>query len=91
LKVVVTGAAGFIGSHLSERLLGAGHDVVGIDGFTDYYARRAKERNIARARDHERFTFMQVDLAEDDLGPALEGSDVVYHLAGRPGVRAALV
>jgi UDP-glucose 4-epimerase len=91
LKVVVTGAAGFIGSHLSERLLAAGHDVVGVDGFTDYYTRQAKERNLAAAREHQRFRFVQLDLAEDDLAPALEGAEVVYHLAGRPGVRAALM
>jgi nucleoside-diphosphate-sugar epimerase len=88
---VVTGAAGFIGSHLVDRLLASGHDVVGIDGFTDYYARDAKERNLDQARTHERFTFESVDLAADDLAPALEGAEVVYHLAGRPGVRAALM
>jgi len=65
--------------------------VVGIDGFTDYYARDAKERNLARAREHERFRFVDVDLAEDDLESALDGAEVVYHLAGRPGVRAALM
>jgi nucleoside-diphosphate-sugar epimerase len=91
VRVVVTGAAGFIGSHLVERLLASGHDVVGIDGFTDYYARSAKERNLEQARADERFTFMSVDLAEDDLSGALEGADFVYHLAGRPGVRAALM
>jgi UDP-glucuronate 4-epimerase len=91
VRVVVTGAAGFIGSHLVERLLSLGHDVVGIDSFTDYYARAAKENNIAAARSNPRFTFATADLAQDDLGPALEGADVVYHLAGRPGVRAALM
>jgi UDP-glucuronate 4-epimerase len=88
---VVTGAAGFIGSHLVDRLLASGHDVVGIDGFTDYYARPSKERNLDPAREHGRFTFLNVDLAEDDLSGPLEGADVVYHLAGRPGVRAALM
>jgi UDP-glucuronate 4-epimerase len=88
---VVTGAAGFIGSHLVDRLLASDHEVVGIDGFTDYYGRPAKERNLEEARTHKRFTFLSVDLAEDDLAPALEGADVVYHLAGRPGVRAALM
>jgi len=91
VRVVVTGAAGFIGSHLVERLLASGHDVVGIDGFTDYYARGAKERNLEQAREHERFTFMSVDLSDDDLTKALDGAEVVYHLAGRPGVRAALM
>jgi len=91
MRVVVTGAAGFIGSHLVERLLASGHDVVGVDGFTDYYSRGAKERNLEQARDHDRFTFMSVDLADGDLAPALEGAEIVYHLAGRPGVRAALM
>jgi UDP-glucuronate 4-epimerase len=91
VRVVVTGAAGFIGSHLVERLLSLGHDVVGIDSFTDYYARAAKEKNIAAARSNPRFTFATADLAQDDLGPVLEGAEVVYHLAGRPGVRAALM
>ena len=89
MKVVVTGAAGFIGSHLVDRVLETGHDVVGIDGFTDYYARKAKEGNLTSARDNQRFTFMSLDLSEDDLSPALDGADVVYHLAGRPGVSAA--
>jgi nucleoside-diphosphate-sugar epimerase len=68
-----------------------GHEVVGVDGFTDYYERGAKERNLDAAREHKNFIFMSVDLAEDDLSRALEGADVVYHLAGRPGVRAALM
>ena len=89
MKVVVTGAAGFIGSHLVERLLRDGHEVVGIDGFTDYYARVAKERNVGSARTNDRFHFESLDLSQDDLRPALEGAEVVYHLAGRPGVRAA--
>ena len=91
MRVVVTGAAGFIGSHLVERLLASGHDVVGVDGFTDYYARGAKERNLEQARAHERFTFLSLDLSENDLAKALDGAEVVYHLAGRPGVRAALM
>jgi UDP-glucuronate 4-epimerase len=91
VKVVVTGAAGFIGSHLVDRLLAQEHDVVGIDSFTDYYTRPAKEQNLSAARANPRFTFATADLAQDDLGPALEGAEVVYHLAGRPGVRAALM
>jgi len=91
VKVVVTGAAGFIGSHLVDRLLAQDHEVAGIDSFTDYYTRPAKEQNLAAARANPRFTFATADLAQDDLGPALEGAEVVYHLAGRPGVRAALM
>jgi nucleoside-diphosphate-sugar epimerase len=65
--------------------------VVGIDGFTDYYGRGAKERNLEHAREHDRFTFRTVDLARDDIADPLDGAEVVYHLAGRPGVRAALM
>ncbi|MFY9579944.1 MAG: NAD-dependent epimerase/dehydratase family protein [Gaiellaceae bacterium] len=76
----MTGAAGFIGSHLAERLSAAGHDVVGVDCFTDYYDVALKEEN-ARGLDVQR-----LDLAVDDL--ELDGVDGVFHLAGQPGVRS---
>jgi UDP-glucuronate 4-epimerase len=76
----VTGAAGFIGSHLAEALIAAGHEVVGFDCFTDYYDPALKEEN-ARGLDVRR-----VDLAEDELDFA--GLDGVFHLAGQPGVRS---
>jgi nucleoside-diphosphate-sugar epimerase len=86
-RAVVTGAAGFIGSHLSERLLADGHEVVGVDCFTDYYRRARKEQNLAAARTHRNYSFEDLDLVTADLTAVLEGADVVYHLAGQPGVR----
>ena len=86
-RVVVTGAAGFIGSHLCERLLALGHQVVGIDSFTDYYERKRKEQNLEDSRAHPDFTFEELDLVDGDLPSVLRGARVVYHLAGQPGVR----
>jgi nucleoside-diphosphate-sugar epimerase len=82
LRYVVTGAAGFIGSHLTEALLEHGYEVVGIDCFTDYYDPALKEEN-ARALDAE---VRRLDLAEDELD--FSGFDGVFHLAGQPGVRS---
>ena len=86
-RAVVTGAAGFIGSHLCDRLLALGHKVVGIDSFADYYARALKEQNLEALRAHPDFTFEELDLVDADLRRVLRGANVVYHLAGRPGVR----
>ncbi len=86
-RVVVTGAAGFIGSHLSDRLLADGHEVVGIDSFSDYYDRALKERNLADALAHPRFRLEELDLVDGDVQAALAGASVVFHLAGQPGVR----
>src|SRR5712664_3335361 len=83
MKAVVTGAAGFIGSHLCERLLADGHEVVGIDCFTDYYRRARKEQNLEVANSHRNFSFEELDLVDADLTAALEGAGVVYHLAGQ--------
>ena len=80
MRYIVTGAAGFIGSHLAEALAASGHEVRGVDCFTDYYDPAEKEAN-ARALDVER-----LDLAEDALG--LDGVEGVFHLAGQPGVRS---
>ena len=86
-RVLVTGCAGFIGSHLCERLAQTGCDVVGVDCFTDYYDRETKEQNLLRLLDEPRFTFVPKDLSEDDLTGLLDGVSHVIHLAGQPGVR----
>jgi nucleoside-diphosphate-sugar epimerase len=87
MKIVVTGAAGFIGSHLSEKLKELGHDVVGIDCFTDYYAIELKQLNAADLAE-KGIPVYKLDLAEDDLTPALEGVDFICHLAAQPGISA---
>ncbi|MCH8064348.1 MAG: GDP-mannose 4,6-dehydratase [Chloroflexi bacterium] len=86
-KSIVTGAAGFVGSHLADRLLAMGHEVVGIDSFTDSYARHLKERNLSDAKGHERFQLIDGDLLDIDLDALLVSADHVFHLAGQAGVR----
>lgn len=86
-RVVVTGAAGFIGSHLCERLLADGHQVVGIDSFSEYYERSLKEQNLEPSRANRNFSFHELDLVEDDLREAMAGSQVVFHLAGQSDIR----
>src|SRR5881296_2523509 len=86
-RVVVTGAAGFIGSHLCERLLADGHQVVGIDSFSDFYARARKKQNLEVARAHERFALVELDMVDGDVARAIRGARVVFHLAGQPGVQ----
>jgi len=94
---LVTGAAGFIGSHLAERLLAGGHRVVGVDCFTDYYPRPLKERNLETLRGHQRFAFLEADLLQIDLldllrgeGPVAFGAvELVFHQAAQAGVRAS--
>ena len=87
MHALVTGAAGFVGSHLSETLLNRGDSVIGVDCFTPYYDRDAKEHNIASARAHERFEFVEADLRSCDVEALLSGIDAVYHQAGQAGVR----
>lgn len=88
-KALVSGCAGFIGSRLVERLLYDGTSVVGVDSFTDYYAKETKKANLRRFRDHPGFSFERLDLSRDGLDGLLADIDVVYHLAGQPGVRAS--
>jgi len=87
MRAFVTGAAGFIGSHLSERLIEAGHEVVGLDSFTDYYARSIKESNIASLKQRRQFRFIEDSLLTADLGNLLDGVTHVFHLAAQAGVR----
>jgi len=87
MRALVTGAAGFIGSRLCERLIADGHDVVGVDCFADGYERRLKEQNLDELRFAPRFELVARDLAGDALDDLLAGVDRVFHLAGQPGVR----
>jgi UDP-glucuronate 4-epimerase len=87
VRAVVTGAAGFIGSHLAEQLLASGSEVVGIDAFTPYYDRGTKTSNLATLRAHDSFELVEADLTDADLAPHFDGADAVFHLAAQPGVR----
>lgn len=89
MRCIVTGAAGFVGSSLTDRLLADGHQVLGIDCFTDYYARSLKERNLRAAMDHQQFELLEKPLAEIDLRQVLRGAEVIYHQAAQAGVRAS--
>jgi UDP-glucuronate 4-epimerase len=86
-NVLVTGAAGFIGSHLAERLAELEHDVRGLDCFTDYYAQPLKELNAQQVRE-KGVEFLHLNLAEDDLGQAVQNAEFIYHLAAQPGISA---
>src|SRR5687768_7742478 len=86
-RTLVTGAAGFLGSHLCDRLLEDGHDVVGVDCFTEHYPRELKERNLDQARQWDSFELVEADLANGGVGALLDGVDTVFHLAAEPGVR----
>jgi len=87
MKALVTGAAGFVGSTLAERLVDTGADVVGIDCFTDFYPRPLKERNLAGLRGCRQFRLIESRIQDADLARALEDRTHVFHLAAQAGVR----
>ena len=89
MNCLVTGAAGFIASHLCRRLLKEGFKVVGIDSFTDFYPKRIKEKNIKPLRKDENFEFITGDLNDLDLKIILKKTDYVFHHAAQAGVRAS--
>jgi UDP-glucose 4-epimerase len=88
-RALVTGCAGFIGSHLTEALLAGGNEVLGVDCFSDNYPAPVKLANLARASDHDAFELRRADLAAADAARLLDGCDVVFHLAAEPGVRSS--
>jgi len=85
-KALVTGCAGFIGSHLVDKLLDLGYEVIGIDSFTDYYPRDLKEANISNALKHKNFTLIEESILDVDKFP---DADYVFHEAAQAGVRAS--
>jgi UDP-glucuronate 4-epimerase len=85
-RCIVTGAAGFIGSHLSEALIARGHEVIGLDAFIPYYPRALKEDNLRDLRAEKAFTFHELDLRTEALHELVSGADVVFHLAAMAGL-----
>ena len=89
MRSLVTGVAGFVGSSLAERLIREGHEVLGVDCFTDYYARSIKEENLKGLLKEEQFTFFEADVSWVNLGEFLNGVDYVFHQAAQAGVRSS--
>lgn len=88
-RYIVTGAAGFVGSTLSEKLLDQGHQVVGVDCVTDYYSPAIKRDHLAHLRERPGFEFLEKNILNVDLAKTLEGATAVFHLAAQAGVRAS--
>jgi nucleoside-diphosphate-sugar epimerase len=86
MRCLVTGAAGFIGSHLCERLVQEGHEVLGIDAFIPYYDPAIKKRNLAELLNHSRFRFYDLDLRTADLNQLVSSVEYIFHLAAMPGL-----
>ena len=89
MKVLVTGVAGFVGSHLAEKLLRENYDVVGVDKFLDNYPRRFKQENVESFLKHPNFKFLEEDLLQLNLRELLKDVAYVFHLAAQPGVRSS--
>ena len=86
MRCLVTGAAGFIGSHLCERLVQEGHEVLGVDAFIPYYDPAVKKRNLAGLLNHPRFRFYELDLRTADLNQLVNSVEYIFHLAAMPGL-----
>lgn len=89
MNYLVTGAAGFIGSHLCKRLIREGAHILAVDSFTDFYPRRLKENNVQSLLEHPNFELIPQDLLDLDLNKIMEKTDVVFHLSAQAGVRSS--
>ena len=89
MNYLVTGAAGFIGSHLCKKLIRDGAHIVALDAFTDFYSRSIKENNIQSFVNHPHFELIPADILEIDLDKIMDNIDVVFHFAAQPGVRTS--
>jgi UDP-glucuronate 4-epimerase len=89
MRILVTGVAGFIGSQLAERLVAEGNEVTGIDSMSDYYDPGRKAGNLSQLKASDSFEFVQASINDVDAEELLDGIEVVFHLAGQPGVRAS--
>jgi UDP-glucuronate 4-epimerase len=93
MRILLTGCAGFIGSHLSEKLLHLGHEVTGIDNFDAFYQRSTKVQNLTNSIAHPSFTFHECDITEKDFYRSFQNShfDAIIHLAAKAGVRPSMI